>query len=52
MKIKNPQAWVFSVRLPEADADRVRALARLKEWSIAKTIAKLVVAALDARLVK
>ncbi|MCI0539660.1 MAG: hypothetical protein L0Z50_31005 [Verrucomicrobiales bacterium] len=41
---------VFSVRLTEADAARVRTVALAKEWTISKTIEQLVVAALDAKL--
>jgi hypothetical protein len=42
----------FSVRLTESDAKRVEATATAHDWSLAKTIQKLVIAALDARLVK
>jgi lysozyme family protein len=42
----------FSVRLSEADAKRLEALAAAKDWPAAKTIQKLVVAALDAKLLK
>ncbi len=39
-------------RLRQADAKRLEALAAAKDWPAAKTIQKLVVAALDAKLLK
>lgn len=42
----------FSVRLPVEDVHRVEALAGAHEWPMAKTIQKLVRAALDAKALK
>jgi hypothetical protein len=42
----------FSVRLTESDARRVDVIAKAHDWSHAKTIQKLCIAALDARLLK
>ena len=42
----------FSVRLSEADAQRVKAIAEAHDWPMAKTIQKLVVSALDAKALK
>ncbi len=47
-----PRRVSFSIRLLDADARRVVAIAEAHEWSLTKTIQKLVVAALDAKLVK
>ena len=41
-----------SVRLSIADTKRIEIIATGHDWSVAKTISKLVVAALDAKLVK
>jgi len=41
-----------SLRLSAEDTARVRALAEAREWPFAKTLAKLVSLALDARLLK
>ena len=42
----------FSVRLPDEDVIRVKAIAAARDWPMAKTIQKLVVAALDAKVLK
>ncbi|MCI0598724.1 MAG: hypothetical protein L0Y60_04255 [Beijerinckiaceae bacterium] len=42
----------FSIRLRHEEARRVVAIAEAHEWSFTKTIQKLVIAALDAKLVK
>ena len=42
----------FSVRLPDEDVNRVKALAESHDWPMAKTIQKLVSAALDAKVLK
>ncbi len=42
----------FSCRLSDEDAKRVRAIAIAHDWPLAKTIQKLVVAALDAKVLK
>jgi lysozyme family protein len=42
----------FSVRLSADDAKRVEAIAKAHDWPLAKTLQKLIIAALDARLVK
>jgi hypothetical protein len=47
-----PRSVNFSVRLTESDAKRVEAIASAHDWPLAKTLQKLVVAALDAKLVK
>jgi hypothetical protein len=41
-----------SLRLSVEDTARVRALADAREWPFAKTLAKLVALALDAKLLK
>jgi hypothetical protein len=41
-----------SLRLSQADTDRVKTIADAREWTVAKTLAKLVALALDARLLK
>jgi hypothetical protein len=41
-----------STRLTESDARRVEAVAKAHDWTIAKTIQKLVTAALDAKVLK
>jgi hypothetical protein len=41
-----------SLRLSADETARVRALAEAREWPFAKTLAKLVSLALDARLLK
>jgi hypothetical protein len=41
-----------SLRLSAEDTARVRVIADAKEWPFAKTLAKLVVLALDAKLLK
>jgi hypothetical protein len=47
-----PRPVNFSVRLTESDAGRVETIAKAHDWPLAKTIQKLVVAALDAKLLK
>ena len=47
-----PKTVNFSVRLPASDARRVEAIATAHDWPLAKTLQKLIVAALDAKLVK
>lgn len=47
-----PRRVSFSIRLLDEDARRVVAIAEAHEWSLTKTIQKLVIAALDAQLVK
>ena len=42
----------FSTRLPKSYADRVANLAKDRDWTLGKTIQKLVIAALDAKLLK
>jgi hypothetical protein len=42
----------FSTRLPKSYADRVANLANDRDWTLGKTIQKLVIAALDAKLLK
>ena len=42
----------FSVRLPESDATRVQEIAAAKEWTLAKTLQKLVSLALEKELLK
>jgi hypothetical protein len=42
----------FSTRLPKSYADRVTNLAEDRDWTLGKTIQKLVIAALDAKLLK
>jgi hypothetical protein len=42
----------FSVRLPDEDVYRVKALAESHDWPMAKTIQKPVAAALDAKVLK
>jgi lysozyme family protein len=42
----------FSVRLSVADAKRLEIIAVAHDWSLAKTVNKLVVAALDGKLIK
>jgi hypothetical protein len=42
----------FSVRLPDEDVIRVAAIAEARDWPMAKTIQKLVTAALDAKVLK
>lgn len=42
----------FSVRLSSEDAKRVEALAAAHDWTLGKTIAKIVALALDAGLLK
>jgi hypothetical protein len=42
----------FSIRLNEKTAAKVKELAAKKKWSAAQTIAELVSAALEAKLIK
>ena len=42
----------FSTRLPKSYADRVANLANDRDWTLGKTIQNLVIAALDAKLLK
>jgi lysozyme family protein len=49
---QEPRPINFSVRLSEDDASRVEALATAHDWPLAKTLQKLIAAALDAKLVK
>lgn len=49
-KVLKPKAVGFSTRLSPTDAARVRAIAAERDWTSAKTVQKLVVAALDAKV--
>jgi hypothetical protein len=42
----------FSVRIPDEDVARIAAIAEARDWPMAKTIQKLVTAALDAKVLK
>lgn len=42
----------FSVRLPDEDVARITAIAEARDWTMAKTIQKLVTAALDTKALK
>ncbi len=50
--IMPPPSIGFSIRLRQDDARRVMEMAKAHDWSVTKTIQKLVMAALDAKLVK
>ena len=41
-----------SLRLTEADTERVRTVALAHDWPMGKVLAKLVIAALDSKLLK